>query len=338
SFGVVCFEVITRTEPFKEMKPTQVIKAVVLNERRPQIPEWASASPHVVPLMEQCWKQVPAHRPDGFGPVVQALASVVSRDGDPRNHNAVAVDVTTSPGTQRSVGPSSDGVGAAPPTVSDGVEASPLVTEEEVGTTALPRDSGNVQAPSKDLLIAAKALAPSAGTSGDCKQLAEMIDHVVTTKNGDRLHQRPDHREMAKDIYDRAESLRKQGKYAQADPAYLEAIEIQQQALGPDHADLATTLSGRALLLKSQGKYAEANPLSLRAIEVGKKTHGPDHPFLATRLSNRSDLLLAQGKYAEADTLSLLAIEIVENLLGPDHPDLASCLSIRAVLLKEQVR
>ncbi|CAM9399923.1 unnamed protein product, partial [Ectocarpus sp. 12 AP-2014] len=89
--------------------------------------------------MQQCWKQDPAHRPEGFGPVVQTLASVVSRDGDPRHHNAVAVDATSSPGTQRSVGPSSDGVGAAPDTVSDGVEASPLVAEEEVGTTALPR-------------------------------------------------------------------------------------------------------------------------------------------------------------------------------------------------------
>ncbi|CAB1104154.1 unnamed protein product [Ectocarpus sp. CCAP 1310/34] len=276
SFCVVCFEVITRMEPFKGMNPTQVIKAVVLNERLPQMLERASASPHVVPLMEQCWKQDPTHRPDGFGPEVKTLASVVSRNGHPRHHNAVAVDATSSPGTQRSVGPSSDGVGAAPDTVSDGFEALPLVAKEEVGTTALPRDSGNVQAPSMDLLIADTALAPSAGTSGGCKQLTEMIDQDVTTK---------------------------------ADPAYLEAIEIQQQTLGPDHADLAATLNGRALLLNSQMRFAG---------------------------SNRSDLLLAQGKYAEADTLSLLAIEIVENMLGPDHPHLAPCLGIRAVLLQEQ--
>lgn len=51
-------------------------------------------------------------------------------------------------------------------------------------------------------------------------------------------------------------SLAFQGKYAQADPAYLEAIEIQQQTLGPDHADLATTLNGRALLFKSQVRFA----------------------------------------------------------------------------------
>ncbi|CAM9343024.1 unnamed protein product [Ectocarpus fasciculatus] len=338
SFGVVCFEVITRIEPFKGMNPTQVIKAVVLNERRPQIPECASASPDVVPLMEQYWKQDPEHRPEGFGHVVQTLATVVSRDGDPRNHSAVAVDVTSSPGAQRRVGSSNDGVGAAPPTVSDGVEAPPLVAEEEPGTTALPPDAGNVYAPSKDLLIASKAFAPSAGTSGEFEQLAEMIDEEVSTKNEDRLHPRLDHRETAKDMYNRAERLRIQGKYAEADPVYLEAIEIQQKALGPDHPDLAETLNGRALLLRSQGKYAEADPLNLRAIGIGEGTHGPEHPDLAIKLNNRADLLQAQGKYAEADSLSLRAIKIVESTLGPEHPDLAPCLSVRAAIFREQVR
>ncbi|CAM9400565.1 unnamed protein product, partial [Ectocarpus fasciculatus] len=68
SFGVVCFEVTTRMKPFKAMNLPQVIKAVAFHGKRPQIPEWASASPDVVPLMEQCWKQDPEHRPEGFGP------------------------------------------------------------------------------------------------------------------------------------------------------------------------------------------------------------------------------------------------------------------------------
>ncbi|CAM9964571.1 unnamed protein product, partial [Sphacelaria rigidula] len=76
SFGVLCFEVASRTEPFKGKRPAQVIGAVLYKEERPQIPEWASASPDVVPLMEQCWSQDPAKRPKGFGPVVRTLASV----------------------------------------------------------------------------------------------------------------------------------------------------------------------------------------------------------------------------------------------------------------------
>ncbi|CAM9139464.1 unnamed protein product [Ectocarpus sp. 4 AP-2014] len=92
SFGVVCFEVTTRMQPFKGMNRTQVVNAVAWQGQRPQISEWASASPDVVPLMKKGWTQDPADRPKGFGPVVQKLASVVSRDGDPRNHSAVGVD------------------------------------------------------------------------------------------------------------------------------------------------------------------------------------------------------------------------------------------------------
>ncbi|CAB1105815.1 unnamed protein product [Ectocarpus sp. CCAP 1310/34] len=98
SFGVLCFEVVTRTEPFKGRIPAHVIRAVLYENERPQIPEGASAAPEVVPLMEQCWRQDPVERPEGFGPVVRALASVVSRDGDPRNHNAATADLTSSPG------------------------------------------------------------------------------------------------------------------------------------------------------------------------------------------------------------------------------------------------
>ncbi|CAN0589020.1 unnamed protein product, partial [Ectocarpus sp. 12 AP-2014] len=43
-----------------------------------------------------------------------------------------------------------------------------------------------------------------------------------------------------------------QGKYADADPLYLQAIEIQAKILGPEHQDLATTLNNLAALLEIQ--------------------------------------------------------------------------------------
>eukprot|EP00903_Cladosiphon_okamuranus_P010853 g10253.t1 len=94
SFGIVCYEVATRMEPFKGLKQAQVIRAVADKGKRPEIPEGASASPDVVWLMEQCWKQDPADRPEGFRLVTRDLASVVSRDGDPRIHSVVAEGAT----------------------------------------------------------------------------------------------------------------------------------------------------------------------------------------------------------------------------------------------------
>ena len=112
-------------EPFRGMKPTQVIRAVADKGRRPEVPEGVAASPDVVPLMEQCWKQNPAERPEGFGPVVRALASVVMRDGDPRFQSTRAVDVITSSGANRGGAPSVR-IRTAPPTASSGVDASSL--------------------------------------------------------------------------------------------------------------------------------------------------------------------------------------------------------------------
>ncbi|CAN0356259.1 unnamed protein product, partial [Ectocarpus fasciculatus] len=43
-----------------------------------------------------------------------------------------------------------------------------------------------------------------------------------------------------------------QGKYQEADPLYLRAIEIGERTLGADHPDLATRLNNRAGLLEKQ--------------------------------------------------------------------------------------
>ncbi|CAM9316537.1 unnamed protein product [Scytosiphon promiscuus] len=140
SFGVVSFEVAARAEPFKGMNAPQVIMAVAVSKKRPQVPEGASASPDVVSLMEKCWKHNPADRPEGFGSVIRALGSVVSRVGDPRMLSAAAVYFTPSSDAKRGGVPSND-VPTAPLTVSGGLGASPLdgmPLKEPLATAAGP--------------------------------------------------------------------------------------------------------------------------------------------------------------------------------------------------------
>lgn len=43
-----------------------------------------------------------------------------------------------------------------------------------------------------------------------------------------------------------------QGKFEEADPLYLEGIEIGERTLGPNHPSLAVRLNNRAGLLESQ--------------------------------------------------------------------------------------
>lgn len=178
SFGVVCFEVATRTEPFQGMGPTQVITAVAVDSKRPQIPESASASPDVVPLMEQCWKQEPADRPEGFLPVVEALARVVSRVGDPRIHGTSALDGIPSSGAKSGCGQS---VEVRP--VSGGADASRL-------------ESRSI----KELLVIAERLQINTAGSLEKRDIVERIKGCGTYSSA----------EGAKDLRNKADLLKEQ--------------------------------------------------------------------------------------------------------------------------------
>ncbi|CAM9312832.1 unnamed protein product, partial [Laminaria digitata] len=43
-----------------------------------------------------------------------------------------------------------------------------------------------------------------------------------------------------------------QGKYAEAEPLYLRAVEINEKTLGPDHSSTATLLTKLAELFEAQ--------------------------------------------------------------------------------------
>lgn len=228
SFGVVCFEVATRVEPFKGLKQAQVTRAVADKGKRPQIPEGASASPDVVPLMEKCWKQDPADRPEGFGPVVRALASVVSRNGDPRIPSEAAVDITPSSGARRG--------GTAPPTASGGVDASSswsdpvsqptgadlgasldasnILTSTESGSSraesamyadVLQRAAKEAVVPGAGRVYAAlarKSPPPSSGaSSGRFKKFTGMFGRKLRTKVGNRHRVRCELRSIVQWFY-----------------------------------------------------------------------------------------------------------------------------------------
>ncbi|CAN0184565.1 unnamed protein product, partial [Ectocarpus sp. 8 AP-2014] len=292
SFGIVCFEVVTQTEPFKGLKQTLVIRAVADKGKRPEIPEGASASPDVVPLMEQCWTQEPKDRPDGFGPVVRALASVVSRVGDPRVHSSAALDVTPSSSAKRgatvggdgSVGspsswsdpksfPAGPGPGSfsdernKPPSAVSGSDRHVSALEGSVPRSAVKEqvvpDAERVYAPFADLPISSKSVPPSSGAgSGRFKKLTKMFGQMLTTKDqheeGKRLHEPP-----------------------------LGGGSVYKS----DDLTIAEDLCNQADIFRKQDKYTKAESLYLRAIEVQETMLGPDHQDLATTLNNRAGLL-----------------------------------------------
>ncbi len=129
-----------------------------------------------------------------------------------------------------------------------------------------------------------------------------------------------------------------QGRYSEAEPLYLQALEIMRSQLGTDHPSTATSLNNLAGLYRSQGRYSEAEPLYLQVLEIRRSQLGTDHPDTASSLNNLAGLYDSQGRYSEAELLYLQVLEIWRSQLGADHPDTARSLNNLAGLYYLQGR
>ena len=127
--------------------------------------------------------------------------------------------------------------------------------------------------------------------------------------------------DLAASLNNLAALYESQGRYEQAEPLYLQALELSQRLLGEDHPNVATSLNNLAGLYKSQGRYNEAEPLYLQALELWKHLLGEDHPDVATSLNNLAGLYKSQGRYEQAEPLYLQALNICERRLGVEHPN-----------------
>ena len=120
-----------------------------------------------------------------------------------------------------------------------------------------------------------------------------------------------------------AYNLNAQGKYAQAQPLYEKALEINRRLLTDDHPCTANSYNNLAYNLNAQGKYAQAQPLFEKALEIRRRLLTDDHPDTADSYNNVAANLNAQGKYAQAQPLYEKALEIRRRLLTDDHPNTA---------------
>jgi tetratricopeptide (TPR) repeat protein len=77
-----------------------------------------------------------------------------------------------------------------------------------------------------------------------------------------------------------------QGRYNEAEPLYLDALEMRKRLFTGDHPNVATSLNNLASLYDSQGKYSEAEPLYLEALAMSERTLGANHPNTITVRNN----------------------------------------------------
>ncbi|MGM3308917.1 tetratricopeptide repeat protein [Anabaena sp. WFMT] len=129
-----------------------------------------------------------------------------------------------------------------------------------------------------------------------------------------------------------------QGRYNDAEPLYLQSLDIRKCQLGTDHLDVASSFNNLALLYNYQGRYSKAKPLFIQSLEIYKYQLDADHPNVATSLNNLAGLYFYQKQYSEAEPLFLQSLEIRKYKLGNNHPDVATSLNNLALLYESQKR
>jgi CHAT domain-containing protein/Tfp pilus assembly protein PilF len=131
----------------------------------------------------------------------------------------------------------------------------------------------------------------------------------------------------AKHLNQEVENLGGQGKYDQALPLAVKALEIRKQVLGEEHPDYTTSLNNLGWIYRDQGDYAQAEPLLRAALEIRKQVLGENHPWYALSLTNLAILYKLRRDYTKAEPLYRLALEVRRQALGDKHPNYAASLN-----------
>ncbi|XP_022748520.1 serine/threonine-protein kinase STY46-like isoform X3 [Durio zibethinus] len=79
SFGIVLWELLTGKVPYEYLTPLQAAVGVVQKGLRPTIPK--HTNPKLTELLERCWQQDPALRPD-FSEIIGILQQIAKEVGD----------------------------------------------------------------------------------------------------------------------------------------------------------------------------------------------------------------------------------------------------------------
>jgi tetratricopeptide (TPR) repeat protein len=92
--------------------------------------------------------------------------------------------------------------------------------------------------------------------------------------------------------------LRAKCVFAEAEPLFRRALEIDEAAYGPTHPRVATDLNNLASLLQDTNRLGEAEPLFRRMVSILQHFNdstGHEHPHWWAALANYIGLLQAMG-------------------------------------------
>jgi tetratricopeptide (TPR) repeat protein len=125
-----------------------------------------------------------------------------------------------------------------------------------------------------------------------------------------------------------ANTLEDLGKSKEAEPLYLESLDLSRKAFGQVHLQVAFALDNLALHYTAAGDLDRAEPLFRESLAMLRKVYGEEHPEVAQTMGNLGDFLAYEkaesGKASradleEAEALHKKALEMNQRI-RPGHP------------------
>ena len=137
-----------------------------------------------------------------------------------------------------------------------------------------------------------------------------------------------------------ARLFREQGKYADAEPLYRQALDEAIKVNGQENSRVATYSHYLAQFYAAQSKYEQAEPLEKKAIAIFENGEmlKPDNWFKYRSVGTLAMIYAGTRREQEAESLYKESAKHLEQLLGPDHPETANSLTGLAELYLREKR
>lgn len=129
-----------------------------------------------------------------------------------------------------------------------------------------------------------------------------------------------------------------QGQYSEAEPLFIQALEMKEMLMGRNHPDVAESLNNLGWMYFRQRRYEAAKPLLHESLKIRQATLPSFHPDIADSLTTLADLYRSQRQYIEAESLLLKSLKIRQAIFEQGHPDMAWSLNSLGVLYDHQGR
>jgi len=176
-----------------------------------------------------------------------------------------------------------------------------------------------------------------AGDSAEARtEYADALKHYLDA--GHLTDHARDPLEWARQQRNIADVLADQGKYAESEIAYRNALKEYQRAHGDEDKAVLSLRNSLAGALAGQGKHAEAEMEHRAVLKLREKLLGPEHPDTLASRNNLAYSLFCQQKYAEAETEYREVIRLEDKVLGSEHSNTLASRMYLAVVFDEQVK